>query len=220
MSIRKRTNRTTGKVTGWQVEADRRSRRPAPAATFATKREAVDGEARMRAAMGERRALGVHAPRAASAETLATWLETWQEREAHLWARSTRVSRRSRSIVGWSRYRPGRAAPTSAWRADRLARAHAGHRRDAGHRGQRDAGILGGAVGGGACRQAAAQPAGAGAAAPPASSRACGAVGRSGRGASAPAADDPIDRCCGACSTPRVYARPRSTRCAGRTSTA
>jgi len=95
VSIRKRTNRTTGKVTGWQVEVTDGRGGQRQHATFATKREAIDGEARMRAAMTDRRALGVHAPRAASAETLTAWLETWRARDSHLWARSTRVTRRS-----------------------------------------------------------------------------------------------------------------------------
>lgn len=66
------------------LEGDRHRSR-----TFDRKRDAEDFEAERR----RRAQLGAHAPAEPSPEPLRDWLEEWWEREAHGWARSTRLTR-------------------------------------------------------------------------------------------------------------------------------
>jgi integrase len=78
----------------WREEGAGRSR------TFDRKKDALDFEAERR----RREQLGAHAPAEPSREPLRAWLATWWAREAHGWARSTRMVRAAvvdKWIVPW-----------------------------------------------------------------------------------------------------------------------
>ena len=84
MSIQKRTKggRTRYEVR-WRSEGSQRSR------TFDRQADAQAFEAEIR----RRAQLGAHAPAEPSREPLGEWIDKWWEREAHGWARSTRMLR-------------------------------------------------------------------------------------------------------------------------------
>ena len=90
----RRKGRTTRHLVRWREEGRSRAR------SFDRRRDALDFEAERR----RREQLGAHAPAEPSRESLRAWLETWWTREAHGWARSTRMVRAAvtdKWIVPW-----------------------------------------------------------------------------------------------------------------------
>ena len=95
MSVERRTKGgRTRYLVRWREEGRSRAR------TFDRRKDALDFEAERR----RRAQLGAHAPAEPSRERLRQWLKTWWTREAHGWARSTRMVRGAvmdKWIVPW-----------------------------------------------------------------------------------------------------------------------
>jgi integrase len=95
MSVQRRTRGGRRRFeVRWREEGRQRSR------TFDRRDDAQAFDAERR----RRRQLGAHAPHEPSREPLREWLETWWTREAHGWARSTRLMRAGvidKWIVPW-----------------------------------------------------------------------------------------------------------------------